>query len=596
MSENSGPEFDLEKLFLPSWAQGATTSANRYADFKGEPEPRRDDRRGPGGPRGPRRDGPAPFGQQRRGPGGGPGGFAGPGGGPGAPGGARGFGGRPQRRDDRGPRRDQDVRREVRPAPEPLPEVDLRFLPDEKGVESMAVQIRRSGRAYPLFEIAHMILEKPERHAVVFSVKKNAEGQPVQPLYLCALDDTLWLNEAEAVAHILEKHFATFYQAERTQTEPPKGTYTFVGQCGISGVILGPPNHHDYQVRLRALHTERFARMPFEMFKSRVKIVRDEAVVKKWIDDQSWKTEYVALNVPETLRFATREEVEKHFREVHLANIVGPVEKHRVPGAVARSLPCHALRRLVRVMGEDQLRFPLQLATTLSQIFAGHGLQFFKINKTVTHVAVARPRHLDLEATLVSDGVKRIVQFIDAHRKCTRRDLVEALAPTPAPPAAAPDATAAVESAAPTAEQMVVISDLHWLIHEGHVMEFHDGRLETAKRPVPRPQKPERKPAPGAKPAVEAEPKAETPAGEAPSSADLASEAAAHAEAVDAAETGGEVSRPEPAPSPAAPAVVAPAPAAPVTAPEPVAVVTEASAPTEPAPAPEAAKPEAPAV
>jgi hypothetical protein len=442
-----------------------------------------------------------------------------------------------------------------------------------------------------------MILEKPERHAVVFSVKKNAEGQPVQPLFLCALDDTLWLDEAEAVAHILEKHFATFYQAERTQTEPPKGTYTFVGQCGISGVILGPPNHHDYQVRLRALHTERFARMPFEMFKARVKIVRDEAVVKKWIDDQSWKTEYVALNVPETLRFATREEVEKHFREVHLPNIVGPAEKHRVPGALARSLPCHALRRLVRVLGEDQLRFPLQLATTLSQIFAGHGLQFFKINKTVTHVAVARPRHLDLEATLVSDGVKRIVEFIDAHRKCTRRDLVEALAPTPAPPAAAPDAAAAAESSAPTPEQMVVISDLHWLIHEGHVMEFHDGRLETAKRPIPRPQKPERKPAPGAKPtagpAVEAEAKSETPAGEAPSSADLASEAAAHAEAVDAAETGGAAPRPEPTPSPAAPAVTESAPVAPAPvsepAPAPVAAVPQLTVPV-------AATPEAPAI
>ena len=49
------------------------------------------------------------------------------------------------------------------------------------------------------------------------------------------------------MAHVLKKHFTTFYQAERTATEPPKGKYTFVAQCGLSGVILGPPNHHDYQ-------------------------------------------------------------------------------------------------------------------------------------------------------------------------------------------------------------------------------------------------------------------------------------------------------------------------------------------------------------
>ena len=106
----------------------------------------------------------------------------------------------------------------------------------------------------------------------------------VQPLFVCALDETLWLSEDEALAHVLQKHFTTFYQAERTATEPPKGKYTFVAQCGMSGVILGPPNHHDYQNRLHKLHTERFARLPFEVYKARIKIVRDEEVVKKWVD------------------------------------------------------------------------------------------------------------------------------------------------------------------------------------------------------------------------------------------------------------------------------------------------------------------------
>jgi hypothetical protein len=42
----------------------------------------------------------------------------------------------------------------------------------------------------------------------------------------------------------------------------------------------------------------------------------------------------------------------------------------------------------VRRAWEDQQRFPLKLVTYLSQQFAGHGLQFFKVNKHVTHVAV----------------------------------------------------------------------------------------------------------------------------------------------------------------------------------------------------------------
>jgi hypothetical protein len=398
-----------------------------------------------------------------------------------------------------------------------LPELNVALLPDEKGVESLARQIRMTGRAYPLFDIAQMILQKPERHSVNLTVKKNAEGKPIQPLFLCALDDSLWLSEDEAVAHVLRKHFGTFYQAEKTATEPPKGKYTFVAQCGMSGVILGPPNYHDYQIRLRKLHTERFSRMPFEVYKARVRIVRDEEVVKKWVEDQSFKTEYVCLNLPEPLRLGNMEAVEQHFRQTHKENIIKQVESQTISGTAARNLRSQELARLARTVVEDQRRFPLQIATSLSQKFAGHGLQFFKVNKTVTHVCVARPHYLDLAAAPVSEGVKKIVDYVNAHPKCTRRHLVEALAPSPkvipvplpvepapapaapaegAAPAEAPAAApAAPEAQAPTTEQTAVIADLHWLIHQGHVIEFANGILETAKKPLPKPPKPEPKPA-----------------------------------------------------------------------------------------------------
>jgi hypothetical protein len=409
--------------------------------------------------------------------------------------------------------------------PLPLPEINVAFVPDEKGVDSLARQIKVTGRAYPLFDIAQMILQKPERHGVTFSTRKKPDGTTAQALVLCALDDTLWLSEDEAVEHVLRRHFASFYQPEKTQIEPPKGVYTFVAQCGLSGTIFGPPNYHDYQVRLHKLHAERFSRMPFELYKSRVKIVRDEAIVKKWQEDQSWKTEYICLNVPEPLKLATREEVEKHFRQVHAPNIIKQVETHVLLGTAARQLRSPGLSRLVRHAWEDQRRFPLQIATVLSQQFASRGLQFFKVNKTVTHVAVARPHYLDLELIPVSEGVRRIVQFINEHPKCNRKHLVDALAPTaakapvavapavaepaPAMPASADtqaseeaakgaaSAPAEVPAAAPierSPEATAVISDLHWLVHQGHVIEFANGTLETAKKPLPRPARPEPKP------------------------------------------------------------------------------------------------------
>ena len=288
----------------------------------------------------------------------------------------------------------------------------------------------------------------------------------------------------------------------------------------MSGVVLGPPNYHDYQNQLRKLHAERFSRMPFDVFKARVKIVKDEAVVKKWIEDQSWKTEYACLNVPEPLKLANREEVEKHFRQVHGPVIIKPVESSRLTGTQGRNLRDRQLSRLLRQRWEEQKRFPLQVATVLSQQFASRGLQFFKVNKTVTHVSVARPHFLDLETTPVSENIRRIVDYINTHSRCTHRQLVAALAPEPARPAPAPvdippaaESTIAAETSAamapaptpaapvtdapaePSPEMTAVMTDLHWLIHQGHVIEFANGVLETAKKPLPRPPKPAKAPA-----------------------------------------------------------------------------------------------------
>ena len=492
-------EFDLDKLFLPKWAQ-ESPSFNKYSNYE-ERGPRRGDggdrgeRRGP--PRQGRRDFGAPGG---RGPASstdrGPrreGGFR-PGG-PRREGGR--FGSRGRREDfgDRGPR----------PAPQPLPDIKVELMPDERGVESIARQIKMTGRAYPLFEIGKLILQKPERQQVKFEVIKK-DDKIVQPLFLCMLDETLWLSEQEAVNHILEKQFDTFYKADKTPTDPPKGVYTFVAQCGMSGTVLGPPNYHDYQNKLRKLHQERFSRVPFEMFKSRVKIVRDEVVVKKWLDDQSWKTEYTTLNVPEAdvKKLQSREEVEQHFRTVHLANIVKEVESYTLTGQASRKI-VGPLYRVLRRAWEEQQKFPLKVVNHLSQQFAQRGLQFFKVNKHITHVAVARPHYLDLEATPVSDLVRKIVEFIDGHPKCTRRELLQALAPGAVAPKpqqgveqAQPSEGVAAPTAEPTQEQTAIIADLHWLIHQGHVIEFANGTLETAKKPKPRPEPKKAETLPGA--------------------------------------------------------------------------------------------------
>jgi len=190
---SNSPEIDLglDLQLLPAWAQ-KSADANRYANYDGDTMPgenRRHDR-GERRPRPRDKGGPQsrPQGERR---------------------------GKPARQDDR--RRNEERPRREQAPPQPLPDLTVAFKPDDIGVDSLARQIKMTGRAYPLFDIAQMILLKPERHLLTISVEKKPDGEVIQPLFLCALDETLWLSEDEAVHHVLEKHFTTFYQPERTQ-------------------------------------------------------------------------------------------------------------------------------------------------------------------------------------------------------------------------------------------------------------------------------------------------------------------------------------------------------------------------------------------
>jgi hypothetical protein len=543
MSEPSELSLDLEKAFLPAWAQQPNDAA-RYAKYEGTEGA--GERRGPRsfGDRPPRRDGPGgrpgfggprPGGPRPGGPGGRPG-FGGPR--PGGPGGeGAGLKWDPSAAPaQRGPRRPD--RRDFEP--EPLIPVDVELRPEPAGVNSLGRQIKLSGRAYPLLEVASLVIQKPDRYEITFRTIKGKDGKVLQPLFVCSLDDSVWLSEADAAGHALKAHFDTFYQTEKLPCDPPKGVWTLVAQ--FEDIVLGPPNYHGYQEKLREVHAQRARGLPFEVFKSRVRIVKDEAIVKQWLDGQSSRLEYTAINVPEALKFGTLAEVETHFRATHLANVVKPVDSWQLKREQSGPRLPEALHRVLRVTLERERKFPIRTMTALSADFAKGGLQFFKRDKTVVHVAVARPHYLDLTTSYVSNNVRRIIEFIDANANATRKKLVEALAPTPETPAVAPAPVAeapvapAIEGApaaeaAPvvpvppraTPEQQALLTDLHWLVHQGHVIEFANGKLETAKKPLP---KPEPAPRPERAPKAAAAAKAEATA-DAPAATEAATEAAA---------------------------------------------------------------------
>ena len=469
----------LEELELtPQWVK---SSGKSYADHSGgDRGPRRSEGRRPDGdrrrsndrdqrPRSPR----PPESGDRRGP------------------------PRPeQRRSGPPPRRDA-AHRPAAPAATPTLPIEVTFQPEDKGFAGMVEAMKQTQRAYTLFDIAKLVLNKPERHVVKFSRPPVANGTP-EPLFLVTPGESIFLRQDEAVRFALRQHAAMILKEKKTPIDPPKGNFTFVNRCGLTGVWLGPPNYHEYQSRLVRHHQQRLRHMHFEEFKSRIQTVKDPEAVKAWVDSMSFKTEYECLLDAEPKTFSTRDEVEKHFVENHLAKFVTSAPEVRISGTASRQLQNPALLETVRLAWEQERKFPLKTANEMRSRLRHEGFHFFKDPKGITFISRIKPQKFEAIGHL-SEQIQKIILFLREHVGCKRKRLIEHFVPPPPAPPTAPAAapepapagdTVAIASGltadvnAPAAPALVMpsaedrlLADLHWLIQDGYVVEFSDGRL-----------------------------------------------------------------------------------------------------------------------
>ena len=436
--ENPAPDlFDLK--FLPAWVKEAPND-NRYADFAGEEiaSPGRRDRAERGRRGGDRRD---------RGP-------------------------RPGQRKERGrDPRERDRRPASAPPPEarsrekpPAPAVEVRFVPDARVMENVLAQIKAGHLAYSVFSLARMFLDKPERYNVRLKAPSATLFQLGENGPVASHREIL-----ENSAFPGQKNY--FYRTEVKQSEPIKGNFTSVARCRLSGVLLGPTNHHAYQPQLRALYEQRFSRrMSFQDYQRQIEIATDPEAVERWKEEARNVTSYTTLQEDPPLTFSSAAETERHFRQNYLPGLVRNSAELTLDGVVSRQLPDRSLGRVVEDAWAREFRSPTRMMQELIGAFRQHALHIFRHRKGMLFVSPVRARPFQHESASVSPSVAAILAALGANPGINRKQLLEKFLPND---------TGEAEGA--EKKKLALASDLHWLISEGHVIEFNDGALDMAR-------------------------------------------------------------------------------------------------------------------
>ena len=444
--EKAAPDlFDLK--FLPAWVKEAPNE-NPYANFAGEES--------------------GPPGQRERRPRDRSGGDR-PARGPRSPRAKEG-GRDPRERERRpGPERGREPRRAEEPIA-PTPAVEVRFVPAAHVLESVLAQIKAGHLAYSVFSLGRMFLDKPERYDVRLKAETAAlfqlgENGPV------ASDQRVLENGA----FLSEKD--NFYRTEVTQSEPIKGNFTSVARCRLSGTLLGPTNHHAYQPQLRSLYEQRFSRrMSFPEYQRQIEIVTDPEAVERWKEEARSVTTYVTLQEEPPLTFNSAAETERHFRQTYLPGLLRSSEELTLDGVVSRRLSDRSLGRVIEEAWAQEYRSPSKMMQELIGAFRQAGLHVFRHRKGMLFVSPVRARPFSHDNASVSPTVVAILQTLTSNPGINRKQLLEKLPPD--------------EGAEPEKgerRKLALASDLHWLISEGHVIEFNDGALDLARTKTPPP-------------------------------------------------------------------------------------------------------------
>ena len=431
-------------------------------------------------------------------------------------------GGRRGNKDDR-KQYESRGRRNNRPTQPPPPEGIIATLqPGTSSVTQLVEQIKKTARAYSVFDIARLVLASRDRYSVTF--KRENDNSP--ELFTCIPDQSAWLSYPEALSNLLSTTaFSDYYEEEKVQGEMPKGNYTSIAICGISGRLLGPPNHHSYQSNISKLHRQRFSNMPLGKYKNSIRVERDEETIERWKSEQSIEHHYTYLKPAEgtdPLKFESREDAEKHFIKEHSENLITKTEEAVVAGDIpGRNLSPGLLSLLRRVTGNAQ-KHPANLVQPLCGMLGAEGLKFFKRGKKI-FTCITRPKPLSEDSTL-SKPILAIVHHIREKKKASIKSILDELAPSPqdnqqndeqevdgtgessnetdltsTTPEEKPtektqgkqqdqnsgEKTAEQENPELTEEQIKVMKDVHWLLSQGAVIAFGDGHIELAKPRVP---------------------------------------------------------------------------------------------------------------
>ena len=344
--------------------------------------------------------------------------------------------------------------------PKPL-EAEVKILPETKALGTIIRKLQGDTHAYKLKDLAYFFLDNPSSVLLKITPKRDATihspPSTSTSFFQCKACGFASTNEADVLEHIATAHLGEYYDSKEIECEPPKGNFNCVAKCGLSGVLLGPPNIHEFGAVVKEMIRTKYPEMSEEQYRAHIEMVRDADTIEAWRKGATKKTVFFQKGTAdqEGAQGLSREQAEGEFKRTILPSLIDQPKNLMITAEVAMKSPVKPLQWAAKDALEAERRAPYNMCFALRGAFHHRKMKFFRVNDSRGQEFVTNVEYKEFDAEHAIPELAAAAKFVAEHPCCDKTEFPQE-----------PDFEKHIE----------------WLVTTGHVVAFTNGVYSAVEK------------------------------------------------------------------------------------------------------------------
>ena len=358
------------------------------------------------------------------------------------------------------PRPDGAQKGFVRASERPRPlDVEVKILPETKALGTIIRKLQNDVHAYKLKDLAYFFLDNPSSVLLKITPRNSATSQAGNPVtfYQCKACGFVSTKEEDVLQHAQASHLSDYYDVREVECEPPKGNFNCVAKCGLSGVLLGPPNLHEFSAIVREMVRTRYPEMSEDQYRAHLEMVRDADAIEAWRKSAVKKMVFFAKGAAdqEGAKPLSREQAEGDFCRTILPSLVDRPKSLMITADMVERSPVKPLVWAVRDALAAERRAPYNMCFALRGAFHHRKFSFFRANDARGQEFVTSVEYKEFDAEHAIPELAAASKFVAEHPCCDKTEFPQ---------------------------EAEFEKHLAWLVTTGHVVAFTNGVYSAVEK------------------------------------------------------------------------------------------------------------------